>query len=258
MVLTPGGVERVETAQVHRQTAGGQFGHLLADRTGLVPSSHKRRILLRFFVTCATAATFEAGFDRAPHLCDDHVSIVERQPGGGHRRAERDASPSPARSARLPLRIAARPPETATGTIGACALIAMTKPPFLNGSSSPVRLRVPSGKMRNELPARSASAARSTGRQALLRLARSSGTNPASVERPDEHRQLPQLGLVEDAQPRKQPAQRENDGRRLDVAAVIAGVDGAPPGWMCSSASDARRRMPASAKPSRTPRAPAA
>ena len=32
--------------------------------------------------------------------------------------------------------------------------MAMTKPPFLNGRSSPVRLRVPSGKIRNELPAR--------------------------------------------------------------------------------------------------------
>ena len=42
----------------------------------------------------------------------------------------------------------------ATGTIGACALIAMMKPPFLNGSRLPVWLRVPSGKIRNELPAR--------------------------------------------------------------------------------------------------------
>ena len=55
---------------------------------------------------------------------------------------------------RLPRRIASRPPWIATGTIGACALIAMMKPPFLNGSSSAVLLRVPSGKIRNELPAR--------------------------------------------------------------------------------------------------------
>ena len=37
----------------------------------------------------------------------------------------------------------------------------MMKPPFLNGKSSEVRLRVPSGKIRNELPARIESAARS-------------------------------------------------------------------------------------------------
>ena len=50
----------------------------------------------------------------------------------------------------LPFRIARSPPDTATGTMGACAWIAMTKPPFLNGNSSPVRLRVPSGKMKND------------------------------------------------------------------------------------------------------------
>ena len=62
----------------------------------------------------------------------------------------------------LPFRIASRPPITATGTTGAYALMAITKPPFLNGSSSPVLLRVPSGKMKKALPARSASAASST------------------------------------------------------------------------------------------------
>src|SRR5262249_10863986 len=35
----------------------------------------------------------------------------------------------------VPFCIAASPPWTATGTIGACALMAMMKPPFLNGSS---------------------------------------------------------------------------------------------------------------------------
>jgi len=61
----------------------------------------------------------------------------------------------------LPFRIAARAPMIAMGTTGACALRAITKPPFLNGSSSPVRLRVPSGKMRNDAPDSRASAARS-------------------------------------------------------------------------------------------------
>ena len=48
----------------------------------------------------------------------------------------------------------------ATGTMGACASMAMMKPPFLNGSRCPLRLRVPSGKIRNELPARIDSAPR--------------------------------------------------------------------------------------------------
>ena len=56
--------------------------------------------------------------------------------------------------------MAARPPATATGTTGTWAWIAMMNPPFLKGSSAPVRLRVPSGKIRKELPARSDSAPR--------------------------------------------------------------------------------------------------
>ena len=55
-----------------------------------------------------------------------------------------------------PFRIASRAPLMATGTTGACAFSAMMKPPFLNGNRAPVRLRVPSGKIRNELPSRSA------------------------------------------------------------------------------------------------------
>jgi hypothetical protein len=79
----------------------------------------------------------------------------------------------------LPLRIASSPPVTATGTIGAWALMAITNPPFLNGSSSPVRLRVPSGKMKNEVPSARVRAARSTAGQLWSRFARSTGTNPA-------------------------------------------------------------------------------
>ena len=80
---------------------------------------------------------------------------------------------------RLPFRIASRAPVIATGTIGACALSAMMKPPFLNGSSSPVRLRVPSGKIRNELPVAQRLGGPLDRRQALLGLPRSSGTKPA-------------------------------------------------------------------------------
>src|SRR5688572_28290411 len=78
----------------------------------------------------------------------------------------------------LPLRIAARPPLMATGTTGVCAPMAMMNPPFLNGRRSPVRLRVPSGKIRNEFPALSDSAPMAIDRIELSRSLRSMGTNP--------------------------------------------------------------------------------
>ena len=78
----------------------------------------------------------------------------------------------------LPLRIESRPPCTATGTTGAPPLIAMMKPPFLNGSSSPVLLRVPSGKIKNELPARSDSAPLSIDLSAASLFRRSTGMKP--------------------------------------------------------------------------------
>ena len=76
------------------------------------------------------------------------------------------------------VRIAALPPRTATGTIGHCASMAIMKPPFLNGSSSPVRLRVPSGKMRNELPARIDRAPSPIEASAFSRFPRSTATKP--------------------------------------------------------------------------------
>ncbi len=82
----------------------------------------------------------------------------------------------------LPFRIAFRPPETATGTIGACALIAITKPPFLNGSSSPVRLRVPSGKMKNALPSRERVGRLIDGGPALVSVAALERHEPGHVE----------------------------------------------------------------------------
>ena len=54
----------------------------------------------------------------------------------------------------------------------------MTKPPFLNGSSSSVRLRVPSGKIRKELPARIDCAPASIERIADSLLRRSTGMKP--------------------------------------------------------------------------------
>ena len=78
----------------------------------------------------------------------------------------------------LPRRMASAPPEMATGTIGACAFSAIRKPPFLNGSISPVLLRVPSGKIRNELPSRIDRAPASSERIAASLLRRSIGTKP--------------------------------------------------------------------------------
>ena len=66
----------------------------------------------------------------------------------------------------------------ATGTIAACPRIAIRKPPFLKGSSAPVRLRVPSGKTMKESPPARAAAAASMARELCSRLRRSIGTNP--------------------------------------------------------------------------------
>ena len=99
------------------------------------------------------------------------------------------------------------------------------KPPFLNGNSAPVRLRVPSGKIRNELPSRRAVGRALDGGQALLAIAAFERHEAGEIEGAHEHRQLPQLGLVEDAQTGEQFAQRVEEDRRLDVAGVVDGVD---------------------------------
>ena len=68
---------------------------------------------------------------------------------------------------------------------------------------------------------------------------------------------MPELGFVEHAQRAGTALEREEHGRRLDVAAVIAGVDGAA-GLDVLARPTIRNRKPASAKPRRTPAAPAA
>ncbi len=99
-------------------------------------------------------------------------------------------------------------------------------PPFLNGSSSPVRLLVPSGKMRNEWPSLQVPGGAFDGRQALVAVAAFERNEPGQIEGSHEHRQLPQLGLVEHAQPRKQLVQDVEDDRRLDVTRMVDRVDG--------------------------------
>src|SRR6185503_19231858 len=90
----------------------------------------------------------------------------------------------------LPLCIAARPPLIASGITGVCAPMALMNPPFLNGRRSPVRLRVPSGKIRKELPALSDSAPMAIDRIALSRSLRSMGTNPPTSNT------VPMIGIL--------------------------------------------------------------
>ena len=121
----------------------------------------------------------------------------------------------------LPRCIAARPPWIATGTIGACALIAMMKPPFLNGRSSSVRLRVPSGKIRNELPDRIDRGARLDRAHRRFLVAAVDRDEPAMPERARQHRDRVDLLLVEDVHARME---RVEEDRRIDVALVIRAV----------------------------------
>ena len=69
------------------------------------------------------------------------------------------------------------------------ALIAMTKPPFLNGSSSSVRLRVPSGKIRNELPSRIDCDARSIDAKRRFAVLAFDGDEAAGFDHPAKDRQ---------------------------------------------------------------------
>ena len=67
--------------------------------------------------------------------------------------------------------------------MGTWASMAMMKPPFLNGSRFPVRLRVPSGKIRNELPSRSESEPLAIDANALLAVAAIDCHEAGDVER---------------------------------------------------------------------------
>ena len=122
----------------------------------------------------------------------------------------------------LPRRIASRPPGIATGTIGACALIAMRKPPFLNGSISAVLLRVPSGKDQERVagPDRSRAGLERPHRRFLV--APVDRDEAAVPERARQQRDRVDLGLVEDVHPR---VQRGEEDRRIDVALMVGAVD---------------------------------
>ena len=125
----------------------------------------------------------------------------------------------------------------------------MMKPPFLNGSSSAVRLRVPSGKIRNELPARIDAAPASIDRIAASLLRRSTGMKPPMPERARQERNRVELRLVEDVHPR---VQRVEQDRRIDVALMVGAVHrGAVEREVLAPAT--RYRIPLSARPSRTP-----
>ena len=103
----------------------------------------------------------------------------------------------------------------------ACARSAITNAPFLNGSSSPVRLRVPSGNTRNEKPFPSRSTALIERLAALLAIAALDRHEADEVEPMAEDGDLLQLRLVEDQQARQQLVQNAVEDRRLDVAAWL-------------------------------------
>ena len=97
------------------------------------------------------------------------------------------------------------------------------KPPFLNGSRSSVRLRVPSGKIRNELPARIDRAPGFDRAHRGFLVAAVDGNEAAEPERARQDRDPVDLVLVEDVHAR---VQRLEQDRRVDVALVIRAVDG--------------------------------
>src|SRR6185436_617457 len=139
-----------ETAQIHGQAAGREVGHLLARRALIDPSRHKRRILTRNAPAPGQAAgSCPEMAARTRSTTRSRSSNVRPVVGSEGRNV---TSTVVGQMSALPFLMACRPPVTATGTMGACAFRAMTNPPFLNGRSSPVRLRVPSGKMKNEYP----------------------------------------------------------------------------------------------------------
>ena len=125
----------------------------------------------------------------------------------------------------------------------------MMKPPFLNGSSSSVLLRVPSGKIRNELPARIDSAPASIDRIADSLLPPVDRNEPAHPERAREDRNLIDLVLVEDVHAR---VQRREEDRRIDVALMVAAVHGGAIERQVLAPAT-RYLMPERASPSRTP-----
>src|SRR4029078_7547540 len=85
----------------------------------------------------------------------------------------------PGRSEKRPLGRSTSVPPTTTGTMRLSASMAAMKTPFLNSPSSPVRLRVPSGKARKPLPARSEATAAAIEARARSRSFRSTGMRPA-------------------------------------------------------------------------------
>ena len=96
------------------------------------------------------------------------------------------------------------------------------KPPFLNGSSRPVRLRVPSGKIRNELPAADRCGAGLDRPHRRFLVPPVDRDEAAQPERARQERNRVDLVLVEDVHPR---VQRVEQHRRIDVALMVRAVD---------------------------------
>jgi len=95
-------------------------------------------------------------------------------------------------------------------------------PPFLNGRRSSVRLRVPSGKIRKEFPARIDAAPASNRSQRRLLVAAIDGDETAVAERARQDRNRVDFGFVEDVQA---GMDREEQHGRVDVALMVRAVD---------------------------------
>ena len=108
------------------------------------------------------------------------------------------------------------------------------KPPFLNGSRSPVRLRVPFGKDQKRVAFTERVRASGDRRERLLAGGTIDGHEPGDIEGGAHDRELPQLRFVEDLEPR---VQRLEQHRRVHVAFVVRTVhDGRS--WHIFAAAD--------------------
>ena len=127
----------------------------------------------------------------------------------------------------------------------------MRNGPRLNGSSAPVRLRVPSGNVRNELPCLSDSAARSMAANGVLAARAIDRHEAADLKRSSEQRQFRELVLEQHVQAGMKGLEQNG---RVDVALMVAAEHhGAPVGQVFSpghARADACERCPDARPPS--------
>ena len=134
---------------------------------------------------------------------------------------------TPGRTQNRPRGITSSVPMSATGTTGAWALMAITNPPFLNGSRSPVRaaraFRREQEGVAGPQPLRGG-VHRRDGARPVSAIHRHEADQPHGAA---QHGQLPHLGLVEPAKPRAAGKERL-EHHHVHVAAMIDAVEGRP------------------------------